>query len=302
MGRGTKPTKVDGQLATRTYYYKDLIRKIIKGCFEVECPDFMNRDFILNTLLFKGFLSVSDSSAGMLAYYPSLTDYNYMQLPTRVTAEFPFIGPIDKIIDEDCVLYCLEYMYRGWWFNFREMVDATAERLASCDAGIDVNIFNSKTAVVFVADDKAQAATIKAAYDDVSNGDPMVIIKGAVIGTNGAQMFFNNVKNNYVANDMQDTKRSIINEMLTYLGVNNSNTDKKERLITGEVDSNMEELEANVDVWKKNLDRANKKIAELFPNLKFKITYKYGKVRESNRGGEDDIQQRSRTMDVSTSK
>lgn len=285
----SKPKKVDGQLALRTYYYKDQIRRLIKGCFEVECSDYMNRDYILNMLLFQGYFILTDSDSGMIPIYPSLTDYNYMQLPTRATAEIPFIGSIDRTINVDCVLYNLEYMYRGWWFNFREVVDVLSQRLASCDGGIDVNIFNSKTAFVFVAEDKAQAKTIEAAYDDISNGEPIVITKSNIVNSNGAQLFFNNVKNNYVANDLQDTKRSIINELLTYLGVNNSNTDKKERLITGEVDSNMEELEANVDVWKKNLEIANEMTKKLFPNCPFSIKYKYGKVRESNQNQKDEV-------------
>lgn len=290
-----KPKKVDGQLAERTYYYKDQIRRLIKGCFEVKCPDYMNRDYILNTLLFKGYFIITDTSAGILPIWPSLTDMNYMQLPTRALAEVPYIKPIDRKINVDCVLYNLEYMYRGWWYNFREVVDVLSQRLASCDAGIDVNVFNTKTAYVYEAEDKAQATTIKAAYDDISNGEPIVITKSNIVGSNGAQMFFNNVKNNYVANDMQDTKRSIINELLTYLGVNNSNTDKKERLITGEVDSNGEELEANVDVWKQNLKISNDLVKKIFPDCEFSITYKYGKVRESNTevGEDNDVQQRS---------
>lgn len=291
-----KPEKVDGQLAQRTYYYKDQIRRLIKGCFEVDCPDYINRDYVLNTLLFKGYFIVTDTSAGMQVIWPSLTDQNFMQLPTRATAELPFLKPIDRQINVDCVLYNLEYMFRGWWFNFREVVDVLSQRLASCDGGIDVNIFNSKTAYAYVAEDKAEAATIKAAYDKISNGEPIVITKSNLISSQGTQMFFNNIKNNYVANDMQDTKRSIINELLTYLGINNSNTDKKERLITGEVDSNNEELEANVDVWKQNLEISNKLTKQIFPDFPFSIKYKYGKVRESNKemaGGKNDIQQRS---------
>lgn len=278
----TKPRKIDGQLASRTNYYKEQICRIIKGCFEVDCPDTMNKDYILNTLLFRGVLCLSDSNAGMLAYYPSLTDHNYMNMPTRVQTELPLIGSLKKKIDVDCTLYYLEFMRHGWYYNFHKVVDVMAQRLASCDCGIDVNIFNSRTAVAFVAEDKAQAETIKAAMDDISNGNPLVITKSNIINSNGAQLFFNNVKNNYVANDMQDTKRSIINELLTMLGVNNANTDKKERLITGEVDSNNEELEANVNVWKMNLELSNKKTKAIFPDCPFAIRYKYGTVRESN--------------------
>lgn len=289
-----KPKKVDGQVAARTDYYKYLIRRIIKGCFEIKCPIEFDYDYILNTLLFRGFLGMMDTSAGTLPVYPSVHGQNYALTPTEMSVELPYIGSFSGKIGVDCVLYKLDFSQVGWYWNFSSTVDVFAQRLASADAGIDVNIFNSKTAYVFEAENKAQADTLKAAIDDVSNGEPVVIWKANSVTNDGATLFFNNVKNNFIANDLQDTKRSIINELLTFLGVNNANTDKKERLITGEVDSNNEELEANIYTWKRNLEQANALMKKVFPNLDFSITYKYGNssVNEPKEGEKDDISKR----------
>lgn len=290
-----KPRKVDGQIADRTDYYKYLIRRIIKGCFEVKCPIEFDYDYILNTLLFRGFLGMMDTTAGILPVYPSVTDQNYALTPTTMTVELPLIGSFSGKIGIDCVLYKLDFSMGGWYWNFQKTVEVFSQRLASADAGIDVNIFNSKTAYVFEAENKAQADTFKAAVDDVSNGNPVVIIKGNSVTNDGANLFFNNVKNNFIANDLQDAKRSIINELLTLLGVNNANTDKKERLITGEVESNNVELEANIYTWKRNLEQANTLMKKVFPNLDFSITYKYGNssLNEPREGDSNDVSKRN---------
>ena len=52
----------------------------------------------------------------------------------------------------------------------------------------------------------------------------------------------------FVADKILDFKHEIKNELLTDLGINNSNTDKKERLISNEVDSNNLEIKINKEV------------------------------------------------------
>ena len=97
---------------------------------------------------------------------------------------------------------------------------------------------NSRMAYVAEAETKAQAESIKLAYDKVSNGEPLVVYsKDVSLNSTGLNVFFNNVKQNYIADMVQDSKRTIINEFLTAIGVNNANTDKRERRVTGEVDA-----------------------------------------------------------------
>lgn len=66
-----------------------------------------------------------------------------------------------------------------------------------------------------------------------------------------------------------------MNELLTRLGINNANTDKKERLIVNEVDANNVELQCNIALWKKNLKVCVKRVKEVFPDLDFKISLRF---------------------------
>ena len=112
-------------------------------------------------------------------------------------------------------------------------------------------------------------------------GNPMVVVrKGSVdskLASQGMMAFFNNVRGNFIAGDVQDVKRTIMNEFLTALGVNNANTDKKERLITGEVDSNNVELSCNINALQRVLKRQIDRVHKLYPELKsdFNIEFKF---------------------------
>ena len=110
-------------------------------------------------------------------------------------------------------------------------------------------------------------------YDDISKGKPAVFIRKNPDESNDHALF-NNVKNSFIGIELLDVKRSILNEFMSEIGINNANTQKRERLITGEVDSNKAELSANIYVWYENLktciDKVNKKY-----NLNINFDYNY---------------------------
>ena len=67
----------------------------------------------------------------------------------------------------------------------------------------------------------------------------------------------------YLIDKLEDHKHEIWNEALTFLGINNANTDKKERLITSEVESNDDLINYYLNCFYKTrkdaCDRINKK-------------------------------------------
>ncbi len=273
---GQKPTKVQGQLATSTAFYRRALTKIVKSMFKITCPLDWDIDYQLNTLLDRGYYIISDTkTAGVLPITGSLTGINYIGLPVKAVMASPILGNWENEIGVDCEIIYLERSASRHYYNFVTIIDTFAQRFASADASIDVNLMNSRMAYVAEAENKAQADTIKKMYDSVSEGNPLVVHRQGTISGEGLKLFFNSVKNSYVADLVQDTKRTIMNEFLTMLGINNANTDKKERLISNEVDANNIELSANVDHWKETLERQCKKVKRIFPDLDFNIELRY---------------------------
>lgn len=270
-----KPKKVDGQRTSRTLFYKEQLLKKVKGQFEIVCPEEWDKDYILNTLLYFGFFTVTDTPAGVLPLKCGLYGINYFGNPTKVIIAVPVLEQMERVIDTDCVLYFLERTPAKTYYSIVKLLDIYAEKLASCDAAIDVNLMNSRMAYMAEAETKAQAETIKKLYDDVTEGNPLVVYRKDAISGEGLKMFFGNVKNTFVSDMIQDEKRAIINEFLTEIGINNANTDKRERLNADEVNANNEELALNIAHWKSNLDVCNKKVKNMFPEINFSINLRF---------------------------
>lgn len=270
-----EPSNVNGVITARTEFYRTELFSMMKGLFEIECPDEWEQDYMLNLLLGRGFLIIADTSAGVIPVKGSLSGFNYWDYPTVATIDMPTLGSFERNIHTDCELVFLERTRTRSFYNFNKLIDVYAYKLAAADAGIDVNLMNSRVSYMAEAESKAQAETIKRMYDEVTSGEPIVVYRSDALSQKGLQVFFGNVKQNYVADLIQDSKRTIINELLTRVGINNANTDKKERLIVSEVDSNNIELQCNTALWKKNLEINNKRVRKIFSKLDFNIKLRF---------------------------
>ena len=69
--------------------------------------------------------------------------------------------------------------------------------------------------------------------------------------------------------------RKIEQEFLTRIGLPNTNTDKKERLTTDEVNSNNVETRALADLWLDTINRECDKAREMFDLPEFSAEWRY---------------------------
>lgn len=298
---GVNPKKVDGQFTLQTMFYKeDVLIPIIKGLFKIQKPKEWDRDYFLNNLIHSGKIIVTDTSAGVLALKGTLYGYNYQNVPTNAKIVVPTLPAMTRTVGVDCCVIYLERKLSNAFFTFNRILNVYAEKLASADAAIDVNLMNSRAAWLAEAETKAQAETIKEVYDKISEGEPMVVYRKDAISKEGLNVFFGNVKQNYIADMVQDSKRTIMNEFLTILGINNANTDKRERLITGEVEANNIELMVNTALWKDNLQECQDAVNKMFPDVNFKIELQFDqqKIQEEQK---DDIARQREPLANSTS-
>lgn len=295
-----RPSKVNGIITTRTDFYRTVVlRKIVKGLFEIKCPDNWDRDFMLNLLIDWGYFVITDSPIGVMPFRATLKGINYIGNPTQALITTPVLPTMERTLNKDCSLIYLDRNPSKMFFTFRKLFDIYAEKFASADCSIDVNLMNSRVGYIVEAETKAQAETMKKAYDEIVEGNPFIVYRKDALTPSGMQVFFGNVKQNYVADLVQDTKRTIMNEFLTILGINNANTDKKERLITGEVDSNLDELACNTYWWVQNLKKNVEQTKKLFPNLEFDITLKFDQSKRKEAMNE--VYRDDRSMDTSES-
>ena len=276
------PKDVDGVANASAFYYQKWILKKVFSIFEfVNFPEHWDLDYVLTALFLDGHFCITDTDAGVLPLKCGVTGINVFNHPTEVIIANPVLGNLrrkiypesghaglqGKLAEEKCALIKLQYDYMGIW----DLISRYSAMLAMCDSSIAVNLMNSKVAFIGLAADKKQAQTMKKMYDMISAGQPAVFVKGDVV--NQESFFFNHVKENFVANDIQILKRKIINEFLTEIGINNANMDKKERVNTDEVAANDEEVRANVEHWLTNVNEGLGYANELY-NLKLSCRMK----------------------------
>lgn len=263
----TQPKNVDPTSTSFMYYVRALFRKAMSIYDFKNIPENWDFDYFLSILLSQGFITVTDTALGVVPLRCGISGINVYNHPTTVIIVNPVLGNLERTIDEDCTLIKIAYDYRG----IMDIVYRYATLLSECDSSISVNLMNSKVAFIGLVESKAQANSMKAMYDMISKGEPAVFVKGSQI--NSDTILYNHVKENFVAGDIQILKRKIMSEFLTEIGVNNANTDKKERLTDNEVEANDSEIQLNAGYWLENIREGLEKTNKMF-NLNLMVDLK----------------------------
>ena len=206
-------------------------------------PDEWDLDYTMTELFLRGYFTITDTEIGVVPLHCGVAGNNVFNRPNRVVVANHVLGSFDRLIGVDCALVRLQYNYHG----IETLLQRYATMLAMCDSSQAVNILNAKVAFVAFAESKAQAETMKKMYDAISCGEPAVFLKGDP--TLRDQFLFNNVKQNFVGAELQDLKSRIVDEFLSEIGIRNTNTEKRERLVTYEAESREEEINSGVSHW-----------------------------------------------------
>lgn len=142
-----------------------------------------------------------------------------------------------------------------------EIVLAFAGRLATVERVTDTNMNAQKTPVLLVGDEKS-ILTLKNIYKKYEGHEPVIF---------GDKNFMSqqtiasvNTQAPYVIDKLDVHKQNLWNEALTFLGIKNANTDKRERLITAEVDANDQHIQSNLYIMLTARERAVEQINERF--------------------------------------
>lgn len=113
-------------------------------------------------------------------------------------------------------------------------VEMFSKRLYNLDRAVDVNANAQKTPILIQCDE-SQRLTMKNLYKQYEGNEPFIFgSKG--LDANGLKVLQTGAP--YVADKLYELKTQLWNEALTYLGISNINTVKKERMITDEVTRN----------------------------------------------------------------
>ena len=135
-----------------------------------------------------------------------------------------------------------------------------AYKLTDISRTIDINISAMKTPVLILCSDK-QKLTLKNIYKQWNGFEP-VIFGDKEVDLSGVKVLKTDAP--IVFDKLQIAKHQIWNEIMTFLGVDNANMDKRERLVDDEVQANNEQIEMMAQIMLKSRERACEEINTLF--------------------------------------
>ena len=173
---------------------------------------------------------VKDDELGFMVLKVNPSDkLNVYNLPTRVMAWS--IG-YEKNYDFDDVVYIMNNELQ---LPTSQTINLIAYRLYETERTIDTNLIAQKTPILIEGDTKT-ILTLKNVYMQYSGNTPFIFGNKQFDISNKLNVLKTDAP--YLIDKLTIHKHELWNEALTYLGIDNANTDKKERLITDEVESN----------------------------------------------------------------
>lgn len=256
------------------YFRRYLLQKAI-AVFKWKMPESWAKNYVLYTLYCWGYFAVVNTDKfGVIAQGCSLSGYDIYYQPTRATIANPLLtGILQPKIDSQCTLIRLQPDYGG----IMDKVNFYADILALCAETVGTDLFNSKLAYVFASANKAAAETFKKMFDKIASGEPAVFPDKQLFNEDGSpnwMMFNQNLKESYIVSDIMEDMRKWELKFCSDLGIPNSNTEKRERLITAEVESNDVEVKLWADLALEELKASCAKARKMF-NIELDVDWRF---------------------------
>ena len=199
---------------------------------------------------------VKDDELGFMVLKVNPSDkLNIYKLPTRVMAWS--IG-YEKNYDFDDVVYIMNNELQ---LPTSQTINLIAYRLYETERTIDTNLIAQKTPILIEGDTKT-ILTLKNVYMQYSGNTPFIFGNKQFDISNKLNVLKTDAP--YLIDKLTIHKHELWNEALTYLGIDNANTDKKERLITDEVESNNDLINFYLNCFYKTRKQACELINEKF--------------------------------------
>lgn len=234
----------------RTYNdYLDRMRKICLSMFEwVNLPESMNARFLEQCLYYQGQASLLyDKDYGYLNTMASDGGYiNIYGLPTEIMCysyrfnqrRSLYTTDVGEEKDKECILVLNNYDRVPTSYT----ISLFAYRLAEAQRTADVNIKAQRTPILITTDQK-QYFTLKKMYEEYDGNTPAIFADKNLITPDALKAMKTDAP--MIIKDVMDYKREIWNEFLTFMGISNL-SEKRERMISNEIDSNNELVNLNL--------------------------------------------------------
>lgn len=280
-----------------TWFFQRYLLQRAISTFKWNMPDTWEENYFLYCLYCWGAVAIMRTDKfGVIPQGCALKGYNVMYAPTHAVISNPlFKGVKELAIGKDCALLRLQPDYGGIY----DLVSFYAEMMSMTAATAGSNIMASKLAYVFAAENKAFGESFKTMFDKIASGEPAVVVDKNMFTDEGKPLysiFANNLNGNYIADQLLEDLEEWERRFDTEIGIPRTNTEKKERLVTGEVNSNLTQSYSRVDMWLQTLKKGCEKANDLFDEEILSVDWRIdpneliGRDIEGKGGAEDGVE------------
>lgn len=250
------------------YFYR--MKEICLNQFELlNLPETVDQRYVMELLFNQGYcIYFKDEVVGDLClqctYTQDLDVYGY---PLRRRGTSSYNGYQSRwLTNKDSVIIFNNYMHT----SSAPTVALFAQRLCECQRTMDVNVNAQKTPIL-IRVEESQLLTMKNALNDVEENNTAIFSNKNVLTEQPFEVVQTNAP--FVSLDVNILKRQYWNEFLSYRGIENVSSEKKERLVTEEVSSTMGGILAQRNVFLQSLQDGFDKVNKMF-GTNIEVKYK----------------------------
>ena len=270
------------------YWFRSLLQKIDSALVFKGLPEDWPQDFFLFCLWSLGYVAIFKSERfgdkkTKTAFFPAtVSQYDFYYQPVEALVSNPLFTK-KFTIHKDCeILKLTPDCY--WKGGCLDIIDWYASRLAELTKGIDMGLINAKVPLMGIPKNQAAAQQLKAIYDKVQAGEPLVLFDDKSDKFDevmpSKEPFFtwtNNFRETYIVPELLDNMQTIMNQFYMEIGLPVPDTqDKKAHLLQSECDFQSVQSQARLKTWITTLNESFEYINKMFNlNLEVEIDEKW---------------------------
>ena len=282
--------RVQNDLNTQ-FYMRALYQRAIAGTsFGLPREWKRAKRYFKNVLFSLGYIGVIDSAKyGRIPQICSFSGYGLFRQPVKMLVNQPLVQ-FEGTIGENCELIHLCGDYRGVW----DIVEHYAIRLSVAITSVDCALMNERISLLAAGKSKQASETIKYLYEKISAGEPFAVFDKAIKSDDLSGeddpiwTYSQDVASQYVSDKLLADIDTILMQFDREIGIA-AVGEKKERMISNEVELQQEDSCARASTWFENLSDSFDLVNDLFPDLNLSFSMKYGgEVHEYNAANDVD--------------
>ena len=225
-----------------------------------------DKDAFKYGLYMLGYLAVFRSAEyGIVPQPGRVTGFGLQYQPSGITIATPYFSfqrPLKIGVETELVKLTPDYT------GVFDIVTKYAAELKEIDTSIKSAARNSRLAYALIASSDKSARTMQAIREKIINGDDVIIDEKVMRDKVNPEQppwfqFDRDVKTNYVLGDLLDARRTTLVDFYREIGVKMID-EKKERMISAEVDAGNAETFIRSEVWIETLKESCEKVNAMF--------------------------------------